>query len=477
MKIPDKGRSRDDVMAELQGFGKEDLQTKGGRTWAYVYDSGREDVDKLAKEAYMTYLSQNALDPTVYPSTLKLEVALSRMAAAHLGGDENTVGNFTSGGTESCMLSVKTARDYARKHRPEIKEPEMVLPTTGHAAFHKAAHYFGIKKVLVPVDPVTFRADPVAMEKAITPNTVFMMASAVSYAHGVVDPIRELGQIALKHNILFHVDGCIGAFMLPYFKRLGADVPDFDFSVPGVTSMSMDWHKYAYCPKGSSVILYKNKSIRKHQLYACADWTGYTIINNTIQSSKSGGPMAATWAVLNFIGDDGYLEIARRTYEASKKIVAAIDQMEDVRVLGRPDLCLVAFASDTVNVFIVIDEMKKRGWYVQPQLAYPGSPENIHLSISAVSLGQADAMLKDLKECIAEAKKQGPPNFEATGKEFAAIDPDKMTDEDFAGMLAMAGGVGGDLPAEMATINGLLNAMTPKLRERLLIEFLNEMFV
>jgi sphinganine-1-phosphate aldolase len=225
MKIPDKGRSRDEVMDELRGFGKEDLQTKGGRTWAYVYDSGRQDVDQVAKEAYMTYLSQNALDPTVYPSTLKLEVALSKMAAAHLGGDENTVGNFTSGGTESCMLAVKTARDYARKHKPEITEPEMVLPTTGHAAFHKAAHYFGIKKVLVPVDPVTFKADPAAMEKAITPNTVFMMASAVSYAHGVVDPIRELGQIALKHNILFHVDGCIGAFMLPYFKRLGADVP------------------------------------------------------------------------------------------------------------------------------------------------------------------------------------------------------------------------------------------------------------
>jgi sphinganine-1-phosphate aldolase len=477
MKIPDKGRSRDEVMDELRGFGKEDLQTKGGRTWAYVYDSGRQDVDQVAKEAYMTYLSQNALDPTVYPSTLKLEVALSKMAAAHLGGDENTVGNFTSGGTESCMLAVKTARDYARKHKPEITEPEMVLPTTGHAAFHKAAHYFGIKKVLVPVDPVTFKADPAAMEKAITPNTVFMMASAVSYAHGVVDPIRELGQVALKHNILFHVDGCIGAFMLPYFKRLGADVPDFDFSVPGVTSMSMDWHKYAYCPKGSSVVLYKNKDIRKYQLYACADWTGYTIINNTIQSSKSGGPMAATWAVLNFIGDDGYLEIARRTYEASKKIVAAIDKMDDVKVLGRPDLCLVAFTSDTVNVFLVIDEMKKRGWYVQPQLAYPGSPENIHLSISAVSLDQADAMLADLEECIAEAKKQGPPNFKAMSKEFESIDPDKLTDEEFSAMMAMGGIEGDGLPEEMATINGLLNAMTPKLRERLLIEFLNDLFV
>lgn len=477
MRIPPKGRTREDVLEELQSFGTEDLQTKGGRTWAYVYDSGRNQVDQVAKEAYMMYLGQNALDPTAFPSTRKLEVALSRMAAAHLGGDESTVGNFTSGGTESCLLAVKTARDYARKRKPAVTAPEMVLPVTAHAAFHKAAEYFCVKKVLAPVDPVTFKADPAAMEKAVTPNTILLVGSAVSYAHGVVDPIPALGQIAQQHDVLLHVDGCIGAFLLPYFRRLGAEVPAFDFRVPGVTSISMDWHKYAYCPKGSSVILYKNKEIRKHQLYACADWTGYTVINNTIQSSKSGGPLAGTWAVLQLIGDDGYLEIARRTYEATRRIVAALDAMEDVRVLGRPESTLVAFASDTVNVFRVVDEMKERGWYVQPQLAYPGSPENIHLSVSAVSLEQVDAMLRDLRECVAEAKKLGPPDFAAMGRAFANLDPDKLTDEEFGAMLTMAGVGGGRLPGRMAEINGLLNAMSPRLRERLLVEFLNDMFV
>ncbi|MEW6265675.1 MAG: aspartate aminotransferase family protein [Thermodesulfobacteriota bacterium] len=478
MRIPDNGLSRDEVLRRLESYRVKDLATKGGRTWAYVYDSGRAEVDAVAKQAYMMYLSENALDPTVYPSLLRLETELAAMAAAHLGGDGNTVGNFTSGGTESCMLAVKTARDLARAKRPEIKEPEMILPVTAHAAFHKAAHYFGVKKVITPVDPVTFKADVKAMEKAITPNTILLVASAVSYAHGVVDPIPELGRVALRHDLLLHVDGCIGAFLLPYFRRLGAPVGDFDFSVPGVTSISMDWHKYAYCPKGASIILYRNKAIRKHQFYACAEWTGYTVINSTIQSSKSGGPLAAAWAVLNFIGDDGYMEIARRTYEATIKIIKGLEGIKEIRLLGRPELCLVAFTSDTVSVFHIIDEMKLKNWYIQPQLGYHDSKENIHLSISTVSLDRVDEMLADLEDCVARAKSLPFGQAEAmTRQAFADLDPNQLTDETFKEMLGLAGIQGGELPQRMAEINEMLNALPAKLRERLLIEFLNELFV
>lgn len=476
MKIPAHGLPRDEIMRKLKTFSDKDLPTKGGRTWAYVYDTGQAEVDEIGKQAYMMYLSENALDPTVYPSLLQIENELTAMARDHLRGDENVVGNFTSGGTESCMLAVKAARDFARAKRG-ITQPEMVMPCTAHAAFHKAAHYFGVKKVITPVDPLTFKADVASMDQAITPNTIMLVGSAVSYAHGVVDPIRDIGQLALDRGVLFHVDGCIGAFMLPYFKRLGAPIPDFDFTVPGVTSISMDWHKYAYCPKGASVVLYRSKDLRKYQIYACADWTGYTVVNTTIQSSKTGGPMAASWAVLNFIGDAGYLEIARRTHEATKKIVAALHQMEDVRILGQPECCLVAFASDTVNVFHVIDEMKLRGWYIQPQLAYPGCRENIHLTVSAVSLDRTEAMLADLQECLAVAKSLGPGQTAELAASLATLDPDTMTEETFGQMLAAAGIQGTGLPERMAEINGLLNAMPAKLREKLLIEFLNDLFV
>ncbi len=183
--------------------------------------------------------------------------------------------------------------------------------------------------------------------------------------------------------------------MLPYFRRLGEPVPDFDFSVPGVWSISADLHKYAYSPKGASLVLYRDKSLRKHQIFACSQWIGYTIINNAVQSSKSGGPMAAAWAVLNFVGDEGYLQIARNKLAATKKICAGIEQIEGLRLLAHPDMCLVSFTSDDVNIFHIIDEMNSRGWYVQPALSFDNSPAHIHLSINASNVEWVDRFLSD----------------------------------------------------------------------------------
>jgi glutamate/tyrosine decarboxylase-like PLP-dependent enzyme len=407
---------------------------------------------------------------------MRFENELVAMAASHLNGDEHVVGNFTSGGTESIMLAVKTARDYNRAQRPEITEPEIILPETGHAAFQKAGHYLCVKPVIVPVDPKTFRADPEEVRKAITPNTILLVGSAVSYAHGVVDPIRELGQIALEHGLLLHVDACMGGFMLPYFRRLGAPVPDFDLSVPGVTSISMDFHKYAFAAKGASVVLYRDKDLRRHQIYTCAQWTGYTVVNPTIQSTKSAGPLAAAWAVLHFIGDDGYEEIARQVLDATRRIADAIDGMEDLRLLGRPEMNLVAFTSDTVSVFHIIDEMKQRAWYVQPQLGYQSSKENIHLSINPASVKWVDALIADLGVCVEAAKKLESGEVTKTIQEaFSSIDPDTLTPETFSQMLGMAGIEGYALPERMATINEMLNALPAELREGLVTEFINEL--
>lgn len=476
MKIPAHGMARDALFKRLEEYRANDMPWRDGRTWAYVYDPGRE-TEEVIKQAYMMYLTENALDPTVFPSALRFENEVVAMAAAHLNGDADVVGNFTSGGTESIILAVKAARDYAREKRPHVTRPEIVLPATAHAAFQKAAHYLDLQVVLVPVDPTTFKADVEAVRKAITPNTVLLVGSAVSYAHGVVDPIRELGHLAIEHDLPLHVDGCMGGFLLQYFRRLGAPVPDFDFGVPGVTSISMDLHKYAFAAKGASTILYRTRELRRYQIYACANWTGYTIINPTVQSAKSAGPLAAAWAVLNFIGDDGYLAIARQILDATRRIVAAIDAMDDLRLLGRPEMNLVAFTSDTVSVFHVIDEMKARGWYIQPQLGFQSSKENIHLSINPASAKWVDALISDLRDCV-ELAKGMPSGAIASGVQamFGSIDPDTLSEETFGQMLGMAGIQGTALPARMAEINEMLNALSPALRERLLVEFLNQLF-
>jgi glutamate/tyrosine decarboxylase-like PLP-dependent enzyme len=274
MNISEKGMSEEEVFAQLEAFRKNDLKWQEGRAFGYVFDPGK-DVMAVGKKAYSAFLSENGLDFTVFQSLQRLEKELAAFGAQHLRGDENVVGNFSSGGTESIILAVKAARDYYREKRSEIKQPEMVLPTTAHPAFHKAAHYLDVKVVAVGVDPQTFKVHADKVRQAITENTIMLVGSAPSYAQGVIDPITKLSDIALEKDLWLHTDACMGGFLLPYFKRLGEPVPDFDFSVPGVSSISMDLHKYAYSPKGASLVLYRNKDLRRYQIFACSKWIGY----------------------------------------------------------------------------------------------------------------------------------------------------------------------------------------------------------
>ena len=476
MRIPERGASREQVLSRLEAFRAGDMPWRDGRTWAYVYDPGRE-AESVIKEAYASYLSENALDPTVFPSALRMENELVAMAASHLAGDAGVVGNFTSGGTESILLAVKAAREWARAHRPKIERPEIVLPETAHAAFHKACHYLGLRPVQAPVDPASFRADPDAVREAITPSTVLLVGSAVSYAHGVVDPIPELARIAEERGLLLHVDACMGGFLLPYFRRLGGRHPDFDFRVRGVTSISMDLHKYAFAAKGASLVLYRSAELRRHQIWACSSWSGYTVINPTVQSTKSAGPVAGAWAALHFLGDDGYLEIARAVRDATARLALGIDRLPDLRVLGRPDMNLVAFASDGPSVFHVADEMKERGWYVQPQLAFGSSPANLHLSVNPASVRWVEALLADLRDCVEKARALPSGRLAARIREaVGALRPEDLDAGVFASLLAMAGASGEALPRRMAEINEVLDALPVGLRERLLVEYLNGLY-
>ena len=471
------GLAREAVLAQLEAFRQKDVKWQDGRVFGYIFDPGQA-VQAVAKEAYAMFLSENGLDFSVFQSLLRLEKELAAIGRSHLRGDADVVGNFTSGGTESIILAVKAARDYYRTFRPEVQAPEMILPTTAHAAFHKAGHYLGVKRVLVPVDGKTFRADPAAMEAAITPETILLVGSAPSYSHGVIDPIADLGRIARAHDLWLHTDACMGGFLLPYFRRLGVAVPEFDFQVPGVSSISMDLHKYAYTPKGASLVLYRHRDLRKHQLFACAHWIGYTIVNNAVQSSKSGGPMAAAWAVLNTIGDEGYLEIARRKREATLKIAAGIEAIDGLRLLTQPDMCLVSFTTEQGAVFHLVDAMNTRGWYIQPALSFDNSPAHIHLSINASNVGREEAFLADLRECTAAIEKMPAGDLvKLVGDGLAGVDLAALSDKELADMLALVGIGTEGMPERMADINGVLDALPADAREKLLVAFVNNLFV
>jgi sphinganine-1-phosphate aldolase len=477
MKIPRQGLTRDEVFGELEAFTGQDYDWRNGKCYAYTFDAGKE-AEGVAKDAFTRFMSKNALDPTFFPSVLELENRVVAMCASHLGGDADTAGTFTSGGTESIILAVKTARDYFRAKRPDITAPEMILPVTAHAAFHKAAHYLDVKTVLADVNPDTLRVEANTVRRHITPNTILLVGSASCYAYGTVDPIPDLGQIALDHGLLLHVDGCIGGFLLPFFKEMGADIPDFDLSVPGVTSISMDLHKYAYAPKGASVVLHKNAALRRHQIFACATWTGYTIVNTSVQSTKGAGPMAGAWAVLNFIGRDGYKDIAQNLWDTTARLKEGIRGIPQLRLLGDSDMPLLAFASDTLNVFHIIDAMNAKGWHIQAQLKYEHHSECIHLSVNPSNVEHTEAMLRDLRVvCEQVTAKRGSKLATAVSTMFGGLNPDRLNDTLFNKMIGMAGMEGVGVPEKMADINDIMNVLPPKLSERLLIMFINRLFV
>ncbi|GAA3393180.1 pyridoxal phosphate-dependent decarboxylase family protein [Cryptosporangium minutisporangium] len=479
MSLDKQGAPADDVLAVLATLRSGDLPTHGGRTWAYVYDSGLAGLDALAQQAAAAVTGVNGLDPTVFPSLLTMENEVVAAAAGLLGGGPGTVGTVTSGGTESILLAVKAARDG----RPDVERPQLVAPVTAHAAFAKAAEYFRVELIPVDVDPVTFRPDPADVAAAITERTVLVVASAPSYAHGVIDPVVEIAAAAAERGVRCHVDACIGGWMLPFWRRLGVELPAFDLNVPGVTSLSVDLHKYAYAPKGTSVLLHRDAELRRSQYFAFADWPGYSMINATMQSTKSAAPLAAAWAVLRHLGEEGYLALAEQTLAATRALIAGVAAVGGLRVLGPPDASLVAFGATDAgpDLFVLADELTVRGWYVQPQFAFGALPPNLHLTVTAASSPKLESFLDDLRDAVDAARAHGPVAVDPGIVEaLQALDPSTLTPEEFGGLLAAAGLGGGDggfaLPTRMAEINALLAAAPPRLRERLLVEFFGRLY-
>ena len=465
-----------DPLVRLEELRAGDLPVHTGRTLAYVFDSGLPEVDRIAREAVGAFAATNGLDPTAFPSLLQMENELVGFGLRLVDAPDGAVGTVTSGGTESVLLAVQGARDAF----PGVDRPSMVLPDTAHAAFHKAAHYFGVEARAVPTGP-DFRADVAAMTAAVDETTVLVVASAPSYAHGVVDPVPELAAVAAARGIRCHVDACIGGWVLPYAARLGRDVPAWTFAVEGVTSVSVDLHKYAYAPKGASLLLHRTAEVRRPQLFAWADWPGYTMLNSTLQSTRSGGPVAGAWAVLQAVADDGYLDLARRALEATDAVVLAVAETPGLVLVAPPDSTLVAFTTDeTCDPFTVVDELQVRGWHVQPQLSHRGRKASVHLSISAATLDHVAELRDALVESVAAAVAAGPVAVDPGVAELVrSLDPTTLTDADFDGLLAAAGMAGGDggfeLPERRAEINALLDVASPGLREAVLKAFLDRL--
>ncbi|MGW4693707.1 pyridoxal phosphate-dependent decarboxylase family protein [Kitasatospora cineracea] len=478
--LPDSGRPAEELLAELRALTAADLPTRGGRTTAYTYDAGRPGVRAAAEGAYLAMLEVNGLDPTAFPSIVALERQVVGAVAARLGGDERTPGIFTSGGTESILLAVKAARDA----RPEVAEPEIVVPATAHAAFFKAGAYLRVKVVAVPVDPETFRADPEAMAAACTGRTVLVVASAPSYAHGVVDPVAAIAAAAAERGLPCHVDACVGGWLLPWLAEAGAPVPPFDLSVPGVTSLSCDLHKFGYAPKGASVLLFRDQALRLAAYFACAQWPGYPVVNSTVQSSKGAGPLAGAWATLQALGADGYRELGRAALDATRRLVAGVGAIDGLRVLGTPDATLVAIGTDPapgehpLDLWELADESRGRGFFLQPQLSVDGLPASLHVTLTGVSGEGVDGLLAVLRDSVAAVRARGPvaPPAELLAL-LGQLDFTALDDASFAALLPAAGldlspGAG----TRMAGVNRLLDGLPPQLRDRLATRFLSALY-
>ncbi|MCK6553007.1 aspartate aminotransferase family protein [Candidatus Binatia bacterium] len=471
--LTSQGRPAEQVLAELDELARDDVDWRSGRILTGLYDPGRDAYDVSAR-AYARFLTQNALYMNMYPSAARMEQDVVRSVAELTRGDDGVVGNMTSGGTESIMLAVKTARDHARVHRPGARDPEIVLPVSAHPAFHKAAHYLGLRTIVTPLDPADgFRGDVDAFRRALGPNTILAVGSAPNFSHGTIDRIADMSAAAAERGILFHVDGCVGGLYLSVLRRLGEPVRDFDFSLPGVTSMSVDMHKYGYAPKNASVLLYRSRDLRRHAIFTCSGTTEYAVINPTILSSKSAGPIAASWAVMRYLGEAGYQRIVRETWDATQTLLKGIRDLDGIEVLAEPELCMFTLGSEAINVFDLDDEMRERGWLLLPQFACGGGPANLHISISSSNVPLADQLLADLKTAVAHLRERGPSIDRAhIAAEVAKLEG-RPLEEVFPQVAVLAGLTGPDIPSRMGPLNTILDLLPAAVRDEMLTFYVN----
>ena len=425
-RIPARGRPVDEILAELDARAAADTDWRGGRVFSLVYHAG-EAHEQLLARAHARFASANLLNPMAFPSLKRLEGELVEMTGRlfHCAGG---VGAVTSGGTESILCAVAAYRDRARRERPWIGRPELVAPSTIHPAFDKAAHYLGVRLVKVAVGP-DLRADARAMGRAIGRRTIGLLASAPQYPHGVIDPIGALGVLAQERGLPLHVDACVGGFLLPWLERLGRRIPRWDFRVPGVTSISADLHKFGYAGKGASMLVWRSIDAMRHQFFVATDFPGGIYASPTMIGTRPGGPIAAAWAALHALGEEGYLALARAAADAADRLRAGIAAIPGLALLGEGDATIVAYTATpsearasgargaatssaargsgargtarALDVYALADRLEARGWTVDRQ----HRPASIHLTVTANHGPIVDAYLADLAAAADEVRR------------------------------------------------------------------------
>jgi len=397
--LPPSGRAAEEVLRDLERLGADDPDYRHGRLWSLVYWLD-EDHDEFLARAWRLYSSANGLNPGAFKSLKRMESEVIASVATLLHGDSAVCGVLTSGGTESCLLAAKTYRDLARARRG-VKHARMILPATAHVAWFKAAEYFDIEPVLLPLDE-RLRTDITQLERLIDRDTVMVLASAPEYPHGTIDPIAAMGEIALRKGVPLHVDACVGGLILPFMAMNGVALPPWDYRVPGVTSISADLHKYGYAAKGASTLTYRSLELFAHQAFVKEDWPGGVFASPALLGTRAGGAYAAAWATLQRLGTDGYRALARRTHEAFTRLRDGVAAIPGLVVLGEPSGPLLAYGSrdPEVAIFAVGDRMDARGWSVNRVQR----PEGLHAMVTAQHLAVVDEYLADLASAVAEVR-------------------------------------------------------------------------
>eukprot|EP01040_Poterioochromonas_malhamensis_P012895 gene12895-14130_t len=402
--LPDKGIPHDEILQLIdKTVKKENVVWEKGHLSGAVY-GGQKDHIAFLNQCYSYYSIANPLHPDIWPSVMKFEAEIVAMTASLVNnGLETVCGCTSSGGTESIILAIKAHRDYYRSVY-NVTEPEMIAGVSAHAAVDKACDMLGIKLIKVDLDSKTFRVNLQSVRKAIGPNTIMMYASAPQYPHGAIDNVKEMSKLAVKYKIGLHVDCCLGGFVLPFAKKLGFKIPDFDFSLPGVTSMSLDTHKYGYALKGTSVVLYRHRELRHAQYFCYADWTGGMYTTPTISGSRSGGLIAQTWASLVSIGTEGFLNYTKQIMDTARLIADGISKIDGIKLVGEVDAMVVCFTTEPssgLNVYSVGDKMHAKGWSLN-SLQHPAC---IHICVTVAHIGHHEEFIQDLEVSVHDVRK------------------------------------------------------------------------
>lgn len=397
MELPKQGLDRETLRAAMQERKTQDADWHGGRTFSLVYPAN-DEVDAVLADANELYLYENALNPLRFPSLRQMEIEVVSITKGLLHGPEEADGCMTSGGTESIIMAVKAARERARAERG-VTEPTLLAPVSAHPAFGKAAHYLGLEHIQIPLDD-DYRADVAAAQRLLDERTALVVGSAPNYPFGTVDPIPELAALAAERGISFHTDSCLGGFMLPFYERLGEPVPPFDFRVPGVTTMSADVHKYGYTTKGASVVLHRDgEHLKKYQRFLYDRWPGGLYLSFAMAGARPAAPIAAAWAILHYLGEEGYVELAGQVRDAVRAFRGGIEAIPELEIVGDPVMSVFAFRateSSGVDAFAVGDAMDDKGWCIDRQQR----PDALHLMLSPKHLTVADAFLADLRDAV-----------------------------------------------------------------------------